>query len=116
MQQTPDWKIHKSEFVEELRAKWTEIKVNESVPGTYVLRWEVELNGRILLGGVQSDYHTLTIDGGAIASIAEFLIWYRELVPKRYPLYLYKGSKFDNPISLSVTTSKDELVTALTNY
>ena len=116
MGQSPRWVINQAEIVEELKKRWDSIEIKENVSDAYILRWAVEFDGRTILGGIQTDYQTLTIDGGAVANIADFLIWYRTLVPEQYPLFLYKGSKFDNPIKLSASTSKDELVGTLMHY
>jgi hypothetical protein len=116
MEQSPDWSLNQAEFVNELKQRWDGIEVKEKVSDRYILRWSIKVEGYPILGGVQSDYHTLTIDGGPIDTIAEFAIWYRNLVPEQYPLFLYKGSTFDRPIELSLTISKDELMAALTNY
>ena len=116
MGQSPDWTINRTEMIEKLKKKWNDIKIKEHVSDVYILRWAVEVNGRTTLGGIQSDYQTLTIDGGALADIADFILWYRNLVPEQHPLFLYKGSKFDSPIELSVSTSIDELTEILTRY
>ena len=115
MEQSPDWVINQIEIVEELKNRWHGIEVMEDVSDTYAIRWSVKVEGYPILGGIQSDYHTLTIDGGPIATIAEFAIWYRNLVPEQYPLFLYKGSTFNRPIELLRATSKEELVTTLGN-
>lgn len=114
MEQFPDWTIDPQELVEKLNHKWHVIEVKESE--IYSLRWDVEVEGYPMLGGLQSDCHTVTIDGGPIRIISEFAVWYRNLVPEQYPLFLYKGSTFDRPIKLLRTTSKEELTTTLANY
>jgi len=115
MEKSPDWTIDPRELVEKLKHRWHGIKVKESE--IYALRWSVEVEGyHPILGGLQSDCHTVTIDGGPIASVAEFAVWYRSLVPEQYSLFLYKGSTFDRPVKLLRTTSKEELTTILANY
>lgn len=116
MGQSPDWLFNSIQLVEELKRKWKGIEIIENVPGSYVLQWAIEIDGRFLLGGFQSDYQTLTIDGGAVVNIAEFVIWYRTFVPEQCPLFLWKGSKFDHPIKLSRIMSKEELAEIIMCY
>lgn len=115
MEKYPDWTVNQTEFVEALKHRWHGIEVKESE--IYALQWSVEVEGyHPMLGGLQSDYHTVTIDGGPIASIAEFAVWYRSLVPEQHRLFLFRETTFDNPIELHKTPSKEGLATTLANY
>jgi hypothetical protein len=85
LQVDPDW------LAERLREHWSDVRLNVRVPKpqTYLLDWQLMIDGRFLSGGLHRDKYGVVIMGES--GIPEvFARWYRSIISTDQPLYLYQ--------------------------
>jgi len=105
---------------ENMRRKWPHISVQRVVleNDPYVIRWSIELEGHRLLGGLQEDNQAISIenylaDAADFAFAADFVLWYRSIIPPNYRLYLYDDG-LNKQVELNAATTKEQILNALT--
>jgi len=98
------------DFLIKLQSQWTQVKM-EYVSGQnngFRVRWELEINGNSLLGGVHQNLQGVSIEG-QFEAIANFAVWFRHLIPFNQKLFLYDEG-FNNHAELFENTTTSELL------
>lgn len=107
---SPDFELNIDILASNLKYKWDDIKIRFVETEAYAIRFELTLDGDLILGGFQKDLQTLTLECINILRIAQFAVWYRELVPNEHRLFLYTGATYDAPIEIRSTASLDSII------
>ncbi len=105
-----DLKVDFEHIIRSLQQTWRGISVWEVSVGSYLLRWKAEVRGFRVLGGLQSNAQTISIDHTDTTVDAEFALWYRRFVPPEHKLFLYSGPRWETPIELFPDTSVEEVL------
>jgi hypothetical protein len=94
---------------------WKNVRINDS--GISILNWEIHEQSYSALCDLQNNKQTVSIygTGGTHLSTATIAIWYRAFVPSQCELFLYSGSRWDNPLELTSQTTLEDVISWLSN-
>jgi hypothetical protein len=109
-----EFKIESAEFVAGLRSRWSNIEIEiEPGPGRFLLRWEVlKEDGRHgIRGSLFADYPIVVLDGST-EDIAEFVLWYRSVVPDKHRLFFFHESLY-TCMEIKSGTHLKEIITGI---
>jgi hypothetical protein len=111
MSEGADFQVDEDLMFRSLQETWIGIEIQQQVPNsTYALRWEAQIRGGTVLGGLQGNRQAISIETSDKTVVAEFAVWYRSLIPDKHRLFLYKGPTWQHPIELFPGTSVEKVV------
>ena len=113
MGQSQEIAIDVSELAESLQDIWESLEIYSPDSGSYLIRFQGTINNESVLGGLQGDKQTITVETSSLLTIAEIAIWYRTVFPSEHNLFLYKGTTIDTPISVMQSLTPKEIVQLL---
>lgn len=102
-----------TEFIESFKQRWKNAEINDVGSETYLLHWRFEEKKHSVFGGIQRDLQTVSIENGDILTVASFAVWYRNLIPSKYKLFLFSGALGMHIIELTTGISEQEIVSRL---
>src|SRR5579859_5562158 len=117
--QKSELRVEPDYLSENMRHKWPHISIQRVVSENdpYIIRWSIELESHRLLGGLQDDHQAISIenylaDAADFAFAADFVLWYRSIIPPDYRLYLYDDG-LSKQVELNEATTKEQILNAL---
>jgi hypothetical protein len=101
-------------FMTLLTARWNNAKVSlkTETDAKYLLHFYLDEFAH-LVGGLQDDRRTISIDNGELHAIAEFSIWYKTNFAPSPQLYLFLSSLEYAPVELRDGITTEEVVQAI---
>ncbi len=104
-----DLHIDPAHLAETLRIRWLDAEVRSpSVQDiSRSLEWELQMNGRVLMGALARAGDAVYLDGD-VRDCAIFAQWFRTQIPSRYNLVFYDEA-YTADIELHDTTSKESI-------
>ncbi len=105
-----DLKIWREIFRTALIDRWTSAEVQEDYFGGWILT-----KGKATPQGISDEVRILLHDDHQVVSFnnhlspltLEFILWYREFVPERYPLYFFDSTSWDRLLLTTKTSAAD---------
>jgi hypothetical protein len=98
--------IDPSQFAKDLLQRWPEATLELDDSGVSWKIPEEESSG--FHGRLQNNHQIVTFLLGNRIVVQDFVLWYRNLVPNTYPLYLFNASSWDS-FELLISTSRTEM-------
>jgi len=101
---TPD------EYEQLLMERWPSAKIYRPPPDSpYVLRWEiVEGNRPAVVGGIQKDLQTVSVEPTDRVALAGFVIWHRTVIASDNELHLVSEGMWES-LELIESTTEEEI-------
>ncbi len=107
-----DFEIDPADFVNRLKSRWPTITIRmNSDSSRHLLEWEGVQNDRFIRGALQANRQIISLDGSS-RELAEFVSWYRGLIPSKYRLFFFHESLYTS-IEVVSDTSLDELIKSI---
>jgi hypothetical protein len=87
-----DLRISPDEYASKLKELWFDVTVLTGYSEDYTLWWELKRDGSFqIMGGLQTNRNVVSVEGNK-EYIAEFAVWHRAFVPRKYHLYVFHES------------------------
>lgn len=103
-------KLDVNSFAEGLRLKWPNISITLTPGSKYnIVEWEVlKGDGTYgVRGSLEANQQIVSLDG-TTADLAEFVLWYRKLIPSQYRLFFFHESLY-TCLEIKQDTTLDEI-------
>jgi hypothetical protein len=102
------YQIQIEDFALRLRERWADVEIQGQLfPGdTYLLNWSIAIGNFRLVGGIQGDRRTITLEDFPEGAI-QFAVWYRSITPLTYRLFISHDSSGNEYEVLSITTESE---------
>lgn len=113
MGQSQEIAIDMSQLTESLQDVWESLEIYSPDSGSYLIRFQGTINNKTVLGGLQEDKQTITVESSSLLTVAKIALWYRTVFPSEHNLFLYKGTTIDSPIEVIQSLTPNEIVQLL---
>jgi len=102
--------IAPDEYEHQLMEQWPTAKAYRPPPDSpYLLRWEILEGGRpAVVGGIQKDLQTVSVEPSDREALAHFVIWHRTIIASEQELHLVSEGMWES-LELVESTTEEEI-------
>jgi hypothetical protein len=105
-----DLQIDPQNLANQLSSKWPFIKFENAVTQNdpFILSWRFDIDGDVLRGSLHKDGQTVSMEDFSEGA-AKFAVWYREVIPPQYQLFISHDSS-DEEIEIMPESTEEEIL------
>jgi hypothetical protein len=97
----------------QLIEQWPMVEFRQPMPNeTILLEWEIKAGKINHVGTLHSNKGTLAIDDYPLG-VSEFALWYRQIIPEKYDIFLCHDSDASLEVRITRETSANEILKQL---